>query len=438
MPHHAKKSTSCNLNAPFLARSRPSAGFTIVELLVVIVVIGILATVAIVAYNGVQQKARDAGVMNDISVLSSAEAQYGVLNGTGGKDWYSTTGFDSNLNFRPSPGNVIDVVTNATVYCIRAYNPGAATYTTLATAATRESATGACTTLAASAAAIAASPYPVTTVADNFNRTAASLGLTSTNSVAWNALSGTWSTNGTRATTSNADSTNPLAVVDFTHADVDASVDISSAGGGDALIIRATDSTNYLRARYYHNSTYVSSGYWTSTGYWGGWVSADGASTPNQWSADGNGCGTTWASSPHPEFDTSTRQYTWSQIYPSQVAGTNCSSDSAWVAMYRDWVDTGNVWTDTSYYTYDYSVYIDKVVAGTATTLYSSNVGSVISKLRLTAIGSTITLYVNGSTTARTSLTQAFNQTATKHGIGRSTSGTYTTSAIDNFSLIQP
>lgn len=64
------------------------------------------------------------------------------------------------------------------------------------------------------------------------------------------------------------------------------------------------------------------------------------------------------------------------------------------------------------------------------------DIGSGISKLRLKAVGSTVSLYVNGSATALTSVTDTFNQTATKHGIGRGNAGNYSAaSAIDNFSL---
>ncbi len=41
-------------------------GFTIVELLIVIVVIGILAAISIVAYNGIQQRAQTATLMSDL------------------------------------------------------------------------------------------------------------------------------------------------------------------------------------------------------------------------------------------------------------------------------------------------------------------------------------------------------------------------------------
>lgn len=42
-------------------------GFTIVELLIVIVVIGILAAITIVAYNGVQDRARNATIQSDLA-----------------------------------------------------------------------------------------------------------------------------------------------------------------------------------------------------------------------------------------------------------------------------------------------------------------------------------------------------------------------------------
>ena len=42
-------------------------GFTIVELLIVIVIIGILAAISIVAYNGVIGKANDSAVQQDLS-----------------------------------------------------------------------------------------------------------------------------------------------------------------------------------------------------------------------------------------------------------------------------------------------------------------------------------------------------------------------------------
>lgn len=47
-------------------------GFTIVELLIVIVVIGILAAITIVAYNGVQDRAKAAKISTDLSLLSKA------------------------------------------------------------------------------------------------------------------------------------------------------------------------------------------------------------------------------------------------------------------------------------------------------------------------------------------------------------------------------
>lgn len=55
--------------------------FTIVELLVVIVVIGILAAVIIVSYSSITKKAIDASIKSDLSGASKQLASYQVING---------------------------------------------------------------------------------------------------------------------------------------------------------------------------------------------------------------------------------------------------------------------------------------------------------------------------------------------------------------------
>lgn len=58
-----------------------SSGFTIVELLIVIVVIGILAALVIVTYNGIQQKARDTERKTDINAIHGQLEAYNAQNG---------------------------------------------------------------------------------------------------------------------------------------------------------------------------------------------------------------------------------------------------------------------------------------------------------------------------------------------------------------------
>jgi len=86
-----------------LVRTRKS-GFTIVELLVVIVVIAILASVSIVAYNGIQGRARDSQRTQDMNNIVKSLELYKTINGaypavhqtSGAYGWeVSTDGMDA-------------------------------------------------------------------------------------------------------------------------------------------------------------------------------------------------------------------------------------------------------------------------------------------------------------------------------------------------------
>ena len=70
-------------------------GFTIVELLIVIVVIAILAAITVVAYNGIQERARDADRKSGITSLQKALELYHIDNG----------GYPSCLGGTYSPGD---------------------------------------------------------------------------------------------------------------------------------------------------------------------------------------------------------------------------------------------------------------------------------------------------------------------------------------------
>lgn len=89
-----------------LYQSTKSRGFTIVELLIVIVVISILATIAIVAYTGIQQRANNTHTISVISSYAKAMKQYAVDNSKypepspGGVTWTCLgTGYPGGLCF---------------------------------------------------------------------------------------------------------------------------------------------------------------------------------------------------------------------------------------------------------------------------------------------------------------------------------------------------
>jgi prepilin-type N-terminal cleavage/methylation domain-containing protein len=133
-----------------------AVGFTIIELLITIAIIGILSAVITVSYGGIQRKATDDSILADLNRMDTAQTAYGLRYNTVGKAYYSGLPegiYDTELDFKPSKDNIIDVVINDSDYCIRGYNFGA-NKNSIDNAFKKESTPGACDVLVASAAAI--------------------------------------------------------------------------------------------------------------------------------------------------------------------------------------------------------------------------------------------------------------------------------------------
>ena len=61
--------------------TRSTQGFTLVEIMIVVVIIGLLAAMAIPAFQKVRQSSQDKAVLNNARQLSAAADQYFLENG---------------------------------------------------------------------------------------------------------------------------------------------------------------------------------------------------------------------------------------------------------------------------------------------------------------------------------------------------------------------
>lgn len=62
-------------------QTRSSKGFTLVEIMIVVVIIGLLAAMAIPAFQKVRQSSQDKAVLNNMRQLGAAADQYFLENG---------------------------------------------------------------------------------------------------------------------------------------------------------------------------------------------------------------------------------------------------------------------------------------------------------------------------------------------------------------------
>lgn len=91
-------------DSPESAMSRSRAAFTLIELLIVVVIIGILAAMAIPKFNATKGKANAAALRSDLRNLAVAEEGFFFSNQAYSSDTAA-------LNYRASPGVNVEIGT---------------------------------------------------------------------------------------------------------------------------------------------------------------------------------------------------------------------------------------------------------------------------------------------------------------------------------------
>jgi prepilin-type N-terminal cleavage/methylation domain-containing protein len=105
------------MKVSMVGKTNKQHGFTIVELLIVIVVIGILAAITVVAYNGVQNNATNAKTTQALTAWIKTLSLYKADNGHWPTGWVCLgTGYGYGLDNDPTTGTGQCRQTGATGY----------------------------------------------------------------------------------------------------------------------------------------------------------------------------------------------------------------------------------------------------------------------------------------------------------------------------------
>ena len=92
-------------------------GFTIVELLIVIVIVGILAAISIITYSGIQNQAHETAVQTDLKNIGTILTQDQITSSTGQPATADSAGLTGKMKVSKSSYNTVGMSSGMFAYC---------------------------------------------------------------------------------------------------------------------------------------------------------------------------------------------------------------------------------------------------------------------------------------------------------------------------------